>query len=58
MSTADATAFDAAYTRCAAAEVQLRRLLAERTGDPLDELQGALSYSEHRQAQRLRKEPA
>ena len=45
---------DAAYTRCAAEEIRLRRLLAERAVDVVDELQGDLSYAEARMAQRAK----
>ena len=46
---------DMAYTRCAAEEIRLRRLLAERAVDVAEELQGELSYSEGRLALRLLK---
>jgi hypothetical protein len=45
---AEQQASDAAYTRCVAQELRLRRLLAERAVDVVDELQGDLSYSEQR----------
>jgi hypothetical protein len=45
---------DAAYSTAAAAELALRRLLAERSADAADELQGTLSYSEHRLSVRMR----
>ena len=46
---------DMAWTRCAAEEIRLRRLLAERTEGVAEELQGELSYSEERLALRLLK---
>ena len=45
---AEQRASDAAYTRCVAQELRLRRLLAERAVDVVNELQGELSYSEDR----------
>ena len=45
---------DAAYSTAAAAELALRRLLAERSDDAVDELQGTLSHSEHRLSVRMR----
>ena len=47
-------ASDAAYTRCVAQELRLRRLLAEKSANVVDELQGELSYSEERIAQRAK----
>jgi hypothetical protein len=55
---AEQVASDAAYTRCAAEEIRLRRLLAERAIDPAQELQGELSYSEDRIARRFDAESA
>ena len=51
---AEQRASDAAYTRCVAQELRLRRLLAERAIDPAQELQGQLSYSEDRIARQMR----
>ena len=48
---AEQQATDAAYTRCVAAEIALRRLHAEQTVDIAAEQQGELSYSETRVAQ-------
>lgn len=48
---AEQQASDAAYTRCVAAEIALRRLRAEQTVDIAQEQQGELSYSETRVAQ-------
>ena len=49
---AEQQASDAAYTRCVAAEIALRRLHAEQTVDIAAEQQGELSHSE--EAIRLR----
>jgi hypothetical protein len=48
---AEQQASDAAYTRCVAAEIALRRLRAEQTVDIAQEQQGELSYGETRVAQ-------
>ncbi len=45
---------DQAYSNALAAELALRRLLAERSDDAVDELQGNLSHSEHRLSVRMR----
>jgi hypothetical protein len=50
----DQQQLDAAYCNALAAELALRRLLAERSADAADELQGTLSHSEHRLAVRMR----
>ena len=48
---AEQQASDAAYTRCVAAEIALRRLHAEQTVDIAQEQQGELSYGKTRVAQ-------
>ena len=49
---AEQQASDAAYTRCVASEIALRRLVAEQSVDIAQEQQGELSHSE--EAIRLR----
>lgn len=45
---AEQVASDMAWTRCAAQEIALRRLLAEQHADILAEQAGELSYTEAR----------